>query len=180
MGEFYRVPEIGCLKYFRHPLKQRYEISPGKGKMGHLSPPDAEGAERARGVRGEQLRDPGPGWVGCDIKVDFDVHFAGKWLQPLGRFWARQWPAHLSHIPNFVRLSEGAKLDIFGIFNGDLIKTFACPRDTPRIAGRSSGQILGKIDTNTNLNVTLHPGAPQRRLPLLAQAQGARERIEVH
>ena len=28
-------------KYLSRPLKQRYEISPGQGKMGHFSPPES-------------------------------------------------------------------------------------------------------------------------------------------
>ena len=36
----------GPQKYFGDPVKQRYEISPVNGKMGHLSPPQEGGPAR--------------------------------------------------------------------------------------------------------------------------------------
>ena len=63
----------GCQKYFWHALKQRHEISPGRGKIGYFGPPEqrqstpeadaemgahgAAGAWRDRGAEAVEKKD---------------------------------------------------------------------------------------------------------------------------
>ena len=45
--KFHSVILRGCQKYIRHPVKQPYEISPGKSEMGYFSPPELPPAGRS-------------------------------------------------------------------------------------------------------------------------------------